>query len=94
MTPSIPIVVTREHNFFTQLSRALTGRGGARQKFALVMVRTKNKGERKRKRSLSIKAIGQIATSPNTQVIRKQIQFYLVLSTEFIQYNLATVRSF
>ena len=64
------------------------GGRGARQKFALVKVRTKNKGERKRKRSLSIKAIGQIATSPNTQVIRKQIQFYLVLSTEFIQYNI------
>ena len=45
----------------------------ARQKFALVKVRTKNKGERKRKRSLSIKAIGQIATSPNTPVTQKQI---------------------
>ena len=44
-----------------------------RQKFALVKVRIKNKGERKRKRSLSIKAISQIAASPNTPVTQKQI---------------------
>ena len=49
------------------------GGRGARQKSALVKVRTKNKGERKRKRSLSIKAIGKIAASPNTPVTQKQI---------------------
>ena len=41
---------------------------GARQKYALAEVRIKNIRERKRKRSLPIKAISQIATSPNTQV--------------------------
>ena len=41
---------------------------GARQKYALAEVRIKNIRERKRKRSLPIKAIGQIATSSNVQV--------------------------
>ena len=43
-------------------------RRGARQKYALAEVRIKNIRERKRKRSLPIKAIGQIATSSNVQV--------------------------
>ena len=43
-------------------------RRGARQKYALEAVRIKNIRERKRKRSLPIKAIGQIATSSNVQV--------------------------
>ena len=43
-------------------------RRGARQKYASAEVRIKNIRERKRKRSLPIKAISQIATSPNTQV--------------------------
>ena len=38
-------------------------RRGARQKYASAEVRIKNIRERKRKRSLPIKAIGQIATS-------------------------------
>ena len=43
-------------------------RRGARQKYASAEVRIKNIRERKRKRSLPIKAIGQIATSSNVQV--------------------------
>ena len=43
-------------------------RRGARQKYALAEVRIKNIRERKRKRSLPIKAISQIATSSNVQV--------------------------
>ena len=44
------------------------GGEGARQKYASAEVRIKNIRERKRKRSLPIKAIGQIATSSNVQV--------------------------